>query len=231
MKKHITAGEISLNVKTGPVSVTLAPIETCPRDCPFIEKGCYAKYGNMAIHTKRLAPEKKMTKTALAIEEAEAIRGLSGRRELRLHVVGDCATKKAAEIVTEACEEYSDRYGQPVWTYTHAWKRVPREAWGSVSVIASCETMTEVLSAHKRGYACALVGDIAEPEKRLGFTLTPCSQQMDKNIDCLNCRICLDDKKMREQKRVVMFAPHGSCKNAVRNIVRNKVEAQDKALL
>jgi hypothetical protein len=40
----------------------------------------------------------------------------------------------------------------PVWSYTHAWRDIPREAWGEMSIIASCNTTREVVEAAERGY-------------------------------------------------------------------------------
>ena len=114
-----------------------------------------------------------------AQQEAELIRGLSGERTLRLHVVGDCKDRVAA-TVSKAAEEYRAKQGQLVWTYTRAWEQVPRASWGSVSVLASCETPAQVRRARRRGYATAIVvGEFAQPTayKKSGVKIVPCPQE------------------------------------------------------
>jgi hypothetical protein len=218
----IVATEISRNKKTGLAAVTYAPIQTCPKDCPFIDKGCYAKYGPLGMITKRI--ESKDAKKALAEEEAEKILAMSGRLPLRLHIVGDCATKEAARILSRAAEEYAKRFNKPVWTYTHAWKRVPREAWGNVSVLASCETMEEVEKAYLRGYAAAIVSDATKRTKQGAFYVVPCMNQADKKTKCVDCGLCFDDKRLRQSWTVISFKPHGTCKKDVSRIVAEKNE-------
>lgn len=217
----VVAMEISRNKKTGPCAATYAPLSSCPKDCPFLEKGCYAKYGPTGMITNRIS-KKQRSKKSVALEEAEKIRALPGVRPLRLHISGDCATKESAEIVAKAAEEYSSRYDQPVWTYTHAWKRVPRSAWGSVSVIASCETIEEARHARRRGYAAAMVSEITEDEKAEEFVLIPCFNQRNNAIKCDTCRFCFNDEHLRGCGFVVTFSAHGSCKKHVIEIVKNK---------
>jgi hypothetical protein len=66
----------------------------------------------------------------IAEAEAAAIRKLSGSHPLRLHTVGDCKTDQAAAIVADAAMAHTARYGQPSWTYTHAWRNVQRAIVG-----------------------------------------------------------------------------------------------------
>lgn len=49
---HFT--RISQNAKTGPIPVVTASKDTCPSDCPLMDKGCYANNGPLNIHWKRL---------------------------------------------------------------------------------------------------------------------------------------------------------------------------------
>jgi hypothetical protein len=127
------------NRKVGDVAVTMVSQKTCPKTCPFLDAGCYAASGPQGIHTARLN-KARASATELARAEAHGIAQLDGTKPMRLHVVGDCSTKTAARTVSKAADAYSAKRGQKVFTYTHAWRNVPREAWGQVSVLASCET-------------------------------------------------------------------------------------------
>lgn len=102
-----------------------------------------------------------MSGISTAHKEAQAIAGsfkgkpLDGR-SLRLHTVGDCATVKAAKVVSTAIEDHwYARGGGIAWTYTHAAKTVPRSAWGNVSVLGSIDSLTDLQTVLNKGYAPA----------------------------------------------------------------------------
>lgn len=197
------------NAKVGPVSVTMASQASCPSDCPWLHSGCYAESGPQGIHTSRLNKSTDTDAELIARTEARAILGLSGTRPLRLHVVGDCRTSNAARILGYAVTKYM----QPVWTYTHAWRTVARDAWGRISVLASCETAAQVREAHKRGYATALV--VAEHTSDSAYTVdgikvVPCPQQTGKSENCTTCRLCWDDGKLKAIGATIGFSAHGA---------------------
>jgi hypothetical protein len=117
----------------------------------------------------------------------------------------------AAEVVTAAAEEYKAKENQDVWTYTHAWRTVPRSKWGSVSVLASCETIEDAKLALRRGYGVSMVR--AKPFNKViktdGLKLVPCPN-ITHNTPCDKCKLCMNDKKLRDTNRVICFFPHGA---------------------
>jgi hypothetical protein len=132
---------------------------------------------------------------------------------LRLHTVGDCKTDRAAAIVADAAMAHTARYGQPSWTYTHAWRAVQRPSWGTVSVLASCETEDDVARATAEGWACAIVvnkGDVL-PDTIAGMKTIHCPQQTGGKPDCARCMICAKDTRIKG-KAVVVFEGHGATK-------------------
>lgn len=227
-EKVVLAVNKSTNSKTGKVSATYAPIQSCPKTCPFLDSGCYAQYSFCGIQLRRLnaaaKTQKKTRAVDIAREEAKAIRGLKGQHPLRLHVVGDCKTPKAAEIVADAAKDYTSREGQPVWTYTHAWKTIPREKWGDISVLASCETIEDAKLAMERGYAVSMVRikEFDRPFWLSDIRMTPCLE-MTKGIQCDKCKLCFNDKKLLEQKRVICFFPHGTGADQARRAITSTV--------
>lgn len=213
------ATEKSQNRKTGPVSATYASQATCPTTCPFRGSGCYAESGPTAIITRRLS-RSTAGQIEVARQEAAAIRGLSGTRPLRIHVVGDCATDEAAKIVAAAAADHA----APSWTYTHAWATVARASWGETSVVASCETTDEIRAAHARGYATCIVV-ARHPSRKVyeidGCKIVPCPAESVEGVTCATCGICTRDTKIREKGLTVGFAAHGSgTKKAVAAIER-----------
>jgi hypothetical protein len=152
-----------------------------------------------------------MTPARLARAEARAIDALTGDRPLRLHVVGDCRTRTAARIVAQAAERYRRRAGRPVWTYTHAWRAVPRADWGCVSVLASCETPAQAAEAMEAGYAVALlVADFPSEAAfaHAGLRVIPCPEQT-RGTTCRDCRLCWDDRRLHAAGLVIGFRAHG----------------------
>ena len=212
----ILAVESSANTKVGNVSATYAPQQTCPKSCPFMGSGCYAESGLVGMQTRkinRMAESEGLTKLALAKMESTAIRKLSGLRPLRLHVVGDATTNQAAKMLSTAAAGYTAKHGSKVWTYTHAWQNVKRTSWGSVSVLASCESIEAAGIAMLQGYAAAVVvsehasgtATIAED----GIRIIPCPQQTGRAANCLECGLCMRADWLHASRSVIQFAAHG----------------------
>jgi hypothetical protein len=228
MSKLIIAVEKSQNSKTGDnISATYAPIQSCPKTCVFLNKGCYAQYGHTGIHLSKLNKEctvsKKTRPIDIARSEAKEIRKLSGKNPLRLHIVGDCQTPKAAEIIAAACADYMNKHNQIVWGYTHAWKVIPREKWGKISILASCETLEEVKYAHSRGYAASIVR--AKPFENSfiyqDVKMIACKEQI-KGIKCSDCKLCMNDKQLLSSFKTpsaICFFAHGPGENLVKKII------------
>jgi len=209
--KAVCVVEKSGNSKVGRVSATYAPFQTCPESCP-IKEFCYAKYGPISICTKQITEQAEgKSVIELAHMEAEGIRGLKGRLPLRLHVSGDCPNAESAAIVGEACYAYRYKHNQPVWTYTHAWRDVPRDAWGTgIAVLASCVELEEVSQAQSLGYVTAMVvPKLPKKAFKIGSTsFVPCREQK-TGLQCVACKLCFKERL----NRVIVFEAHGARKN------------------
>lgn len=220
------SGDTKLS-KDGSISATWVSQGSCPKTCSFYKNGCYGEHGKANLTTIRLNSAQELGKynpEQLAKFEAQAISTLSGKRPLRLHILGDCRTQKSARIVSKAANQYIKTYNKPVWTYTHA-PNVPRSIWGAVSVLRSCENVAEIEHEHNRGYACVLV--VPEPHKTHraydlgnGFRGVPCPQQTGKQESCAKCKLCWNDKALRDNKLVILFAPDGSTSKRIKNALK-----------
>jgi hypothetical protein len=217
----VIAVEISDNSKVGKISITAASQSSCPPTCPLRGAGCYAEVGRANLVTSRLNSSDVTDPIQIAHLEADAIRKLSGRRMLRLHVVGDCYFDKGAEILAEAAAEHTAKKGMPVFTYTHG-HSTKRESWGSISVLRSCERMEQVQKAHKDGFAAAMVVERHESKhayQKDGFTIIPCPQQTGAVKDCASCKLCSQDKKLHSKRAVIAFAIHGARERKAREVL------------
>lgn len=196
-----------------PVAATHVTQRSCDTSCPFLKNGCYAGLGNegrIAWHLNDAADSQNADELTIALQEAAAIRALPGIGPLRLHIVGDCRTNEAARIVSEAADEYRDRSGRNVWTYTHAWRVVDRASWGRVSVLASCETEQDIADATARGYATELTRSHTDlPRTVAGLRTIACPQQTGMQRDCESCGLCAKDSKLNG-KAIIVLNPHGA---------------------
>jgi hypothetical protein len=221
------ATERSKNAKLGDCSCTNAAQASCDPGCAFYDGGgCYTESDRVGMHTARLnqaagGRRAKVDPRVIARQEAAAIDGLTGERNLRVHVVGDSRTNAAARLVSAAAERYMARGGKKAWSYTHSWRKVERASWGSVSVLASCEAGEHVVDAMARGYGAALVvaehpADGRTWQHQAGFAVVPCPNQTREDVQCVDCRLCWDDARLRERRQVIGFAAHGAGKAKVR---------------
>lgn len=216
--------------------------KTCPDSCGFKAEGCYVRTGFTAQLARELdtaaAPEPGgvIRAEAMLIDQAFPVSvgpawkrsgrrggpvpqdGARGGRDLRLHVGGDCPDTASARVLAEAAARWRARGGGDVWTYTHRWREIPREAWGSISVLASCETPADVMAARGRGYAPAIVVR-RFPDRRAFYVsgivgrVIPCPAETGKR-SCVECRLCFDDRALYERAATIAFEAHGGLDGA-----------------
>jgi hypothetical protein len=211
----VYAVEATANAKLGLVSATYVAQQSCPESCVFLRSGCYSENGftgGNIVKPLNRGVATTMSRAQIAAQEAELIDGLSGAKDLRLHVVGDSTTVAGTKKLAAAVARYMLRGGRRAWSYTHAWSTVPRRAWGPVSVLASCETAEQVGAAQMRGYATAIVVDQHRSIKlheRDGIRVLPCPEQT-RGVSCADCRLCLDAVRLHDAKITIAFSVHGS---------------------
>lgn len=213
------AVERSDNSKIGLVHATYASQQSCPTTCPLKNAGCYAENGPVGIWTRKVnRADPNATGLDVALAEAEAITNtLSGSLNLRLHVVGDCASTEAAATVAKAALSIMRR-GNKVWTYTHASKTVDRAAWHGVSVLASAETPEEVKEAQDAGWATAVVVPEFKDDKLYeedGLKILPCVNQT-HGVKCVDCRLCWNSERLAAKGITIGFKVHGARRNVVK---------------
>lgn len=212
------------NRKTGPVAITYAAQGSCPVTCPLKGAGCYAESGPCGIITKQLN-EAGTGLTPDEINEAEAagIDTLTTRGDIRLHGVGDCRTNHGAATVATAVGRYLDRahVDARAWTYTHAWWAVDKRSWGPISVLASCHSFDDAEIAMAKGYAASVIVErfltqswwtVDTPAGRIKVIACP---YQTKGVQCIKCRLCMDDEKLRKSRTVIAFEAHGSQRASV----------------
>ena len=221
---HAFYVENTKNVKLGSnVDATYASIKhSCPSSCKLKGQGCYAMVGNVGIHSKKLE-DGKATALQVAKEEAEAIKNSHKGKKifgnfLRLHVSGDARTTSAVSVLVQAVRAWQARGGALAWSYTHAWRSVKRETWQQISVLASIDSFSEAKEAKLQGYTPAIVVSHFENDKAFFKNDTkwiPCPAQTKDNVTCSSCKLCLNDKKLKQINAGIAFSAHGVLKNKI----------------
>jgi len=205
------------------VSATYAPRRTCPQACP-VRSVCYAQTGmnTRGVWDGVSRPAGHASRAEMARAEARAILANWPRdgRPLRLHVTGDASTPEAASILARAVARAQAEGAGPAWTYSHAWRDVPRNAWGPISVLASTERAAHLETARARGYASALIADPGAPMPE-GWRAIPCPAQQIDGVVCRDCMLCTRADRLRQSRRVITFAPHGSGARKLRAMLAN----------
>lgn len=150
----------STNGKIGAVDTTWVSIARTCVDCSFLEaKVCYALGGNAKYTVYDLDKASVgENATEVAQDEADCIdSSYSGSRipqgrVLRVHSSGDTSTPAGAKLMAGAIERWYARGGTIAYTYTHAWRRVPRSDFGRLSTLASLNPGDDARDAMAMGY-------------------------------------------------------------------------------
>jgi len=149
--------------------------------------------------------------------EAAGIDKIPARRNLRVHVSGDCRNKTAAGIVGAAMVRYEKRgkrRGVLAYTYTHAHKapyNVPASAWNGARVLASCDSDKAITRARSMGYkACATVTPEAIPTHNSNLGLRVLCPFESADRDCDDCMLCAQSEWLEQHNVIIMFPAHGS---------------------
>jgi hypothetical protein len=224
------AVEISQNAKVGLSSGTYASqVSTCPDSCPLKPtlddkgkvvktNGCYANGTMVAMQSAKLNQAPKQSAREAQKQEVKAIEGLSGSLDLRVHVVGDCVDDTHAKALSKAMSAHRKKKGKAAWTYTHNWRKIKSSSWQGESVLASCDSLSQVKEAKKLGYSSAVILDSFDSPKvyvKDGIKLLPCLYQT-KGIQCIDCRLCLDSNRLARLGLTIAFVPHGGGKAKAR---------------
>jgi len=200
---------------------------SCPNSCKLKDAGCYAQTSFVGMQVARLNKEAVgMSSLQLARAEAKVIdnayngKAIPANRDMRLHVAGESRTVTGSKIINKAIGRWKQRGGGDCWSYTHAWKNVPRSDWDNVSMLASVDTVNDVEAARNQGYAPAIVVDSFSSDKAFKIAgnstkFIPCPAQT-REVGCTDCRLCFDADRLFEGNFGIAFAAHGVKKEAIK---------------
>jgi len=178
---------------------------------------CYVVRSNVGFHNRRLeatAEASGATALGITLEEARLIKQFAEAQvrpiglDLRLGVSGEVSGPRGARELANSASLWVRQVGGRVWGYTHAWKRILRRSFGSASVLASVDDPADIARAKRRGYVPAVVLDRHEgtaPVTVNEHRFIRCPNET-MGMACVECRLCLDDTRLRERNLGIAFA-------------------------
>lgn len=224
MKFHLTL--ISSNRKVGPIPVSTSPQKTCPQNCKFKGKGCYAEGGPIKMHWDKVSSGERGEEYKTFLE---TIRNLPAKQIWRHNQAGDLCGSKNKINYKALADLIKANIGKQGFTYTHypviGQSKVAEHNRQCIS-IANAEGFTINLSADNLEqadlFANLNVGPITvtlpanTPLKSLktpeGRTVIICPAVINKSMTCSKCRIC----SKRDRKTIVSFPAHGFRKGMIK---------------
>lgn len=220
----------SSNRKTGSVlTAWVGPDRAAAREscagCPLLAGGCYAHAGTVGTGLSSLAraalarPERYTLGAALA-------RRVKTARMVRLTALGDigrCGVDVARGIVATVRAAGPDVVG-----YTHHWREPEVSAAWRGTLLASCESLSDVDAALDAGWRASVVVPQSVPRSFLtprGRRVVVCPATIDrgqsvnvKKVTCNDCRLCAGSKP----GPVIAFPIHGSQRRKAPRVIAGK---------
>ena len=212
---------VSGNRKTGPISVTNTDAQSCPPSCGLFSE-CYAKWGHVAIHWRKLVPG-----AGLSLDELCAyIRTIPGRALWRHNVAGDLPGNGDDIDAAALAKLARANKGRRGFTYTH---KPPTPANVAAISAAVGAGFTINLSADNAAAADDLVGlglpvVVVIPADAPKVTRTPrgrkvvhCPAENSDRVTCATCGLCA----LADRSYLIGFKPKGAKRRAVDLIARS----------
>lgn len=217
---------VSGNTKTGPMPVSTSNSNTCPDSCPIKVKGCYAKYGPVGMHWRKL--DKGESKNSATWSEfVKQIKAIPRGSLWRHNQAGDLNGSNDLIDSVALSQLVNANKGKRGFTYTHyPMSNVDNRI--AVS-LANINGFTVNLSANDvnhadelKSYSVAPVVVIM-PRDATKVSTTPagnkvviCPAENTDKVNCLKCGLCQDSKR----DYIIGFRAHGTAAKSVEVIAR-----------
>jgi len=210
------------NAKVGPMPVTMSSSSTCPDACPLKDKGCYAKYGPIAMHWRTTAAQGSDWSTFLG-----KVKALPEGTIWRHNQAGDLPgiNDKLDTVKLRALVKANK--GRRGFTYTHkpmdnasARNAIAHANANGFTVNLSADTLAEADTLADLNIApIVVVLDAAHGERHdmvtpAGRKVATCPATYRDDVTCATCQLC----QRRDRKVIVGFPAHGMGMKAARAI-------------
>lgn len=217
---------VSGNTKTGPMPVSTSNSTTCPDACPIKVKGCYAKYGPVGMHWRKL--DKGESKNAVEWDQfIKQVKALARGSLWRHNQAGDLNGANDVIDTVKLAQLVNANKGKRGFTYTHyPMSNVDNKI--AVS-LANINGFTVNLSGNDANHADELMAlnvapvVVIMPRDATKVSTTPagnkvviCPAENTDKVNCLKCGLCADSKR----DYIIGFRAHGTAAKTVEVIAR-----------
>ena len=181
-------------------------------DCKWLDNGCYAQSGNVALHQRGRSSTED---GAIFLRELERI---PHGAIMRLHVSGDFMYNGVLdrEYLAAVIQGARMRPDITFYGYTHVWRHINRSEWQfprNFTLNASCDDADAYREARAAGWDATTVVPDGTAWKRKGNVVV-CPAQT-SGMSCIECKLCMKS----ERKLTVAFIAHGTGKKKVSRLV------------
>ena len=218
---HIT--KKSNNRKVGPIPTTTTEAATCPPSCPFINSGCYAKSGPLALHWHKVS---NGTQSNLTDWDGlcSFIEQQPPGQLIRLQQAGDLPHQNGVIDTFLLRQLVKANKGRKSYSYTHH-KHTPHnikalqqanELGLTINVSTeSLEAADYVVDSYGLP-AVTVVNSKDKPPKTTpgGRRVVVCPAQVKDGVTCSTCKLC-----SKQRSFIVAFIAHGTQKNKVNEVL------------
>lgn len=212
---------VSNNAKTGPIPATRTERASCAPGCPFIDKGCYAKYGPEGMQWRKL--NGALDWVQLCSKIAKLPKGQLWRH----NTAGDLPHNDGLidyKMLRQLAKANSGKRG---FTYTHHdinqhHNLVAVETANLMGFTVNVSTESvEVADQVMTNHGIPAVSVVPSSETRRFFKtesgrrVVVCPATIHENVSCATCGLC----QQSERQFIIAFPAHGIAKKTVDGIV------------
>jgi hypothetical protein len=239
MDFRVAFTRISGNEKTGFIPVTTTEESTCPDNCSLKNNGCYAKFGRVSMHWRKIsAGERGGSWDALCAE----VEKLPRKQLWRHNVAGDLPGLNNLIDTNRLAQLVEANRGKRGFTFTH--KPVGLKGLELFNARA-------IRAANKNGFTINLSADsLAQADELVALDIAPvavvlplyASERVSKTpagntvvvcpatrfktkVTCETCQLCA----VVSRKCIVGFPAHGVRKKHVSQLVQLRKKAAQRA--
>lgn len=226
---------VSGNAKTGPMPVSTSNSNTCPDACPIKAKGCYAKYGPVGMHWRKL--DNGESKNAVEWPQfIRQVKALSNGALWRHNQAGDLIGSDNTIDPTALKQLVAANKGKRGFTYTHYpvsgvdgpknefmnWAALEYANENGFTINASANDVNHAdkLKAIEFSTIPVVVIMPRDAEKvsytPAGNKVVICPAENTDKVNCLKCGLCQDSKR----DYIIGFRAHGTAAKTVELIAR-----------
>ena len=221
---QVALTQASENSKTGAIPTSTSEQSSCAPSCPFINKGCYAKYGPQVIHWRKVSNAERGVDWS---EFVTLIRKLSKGQLWRHNVAGDLPHNDGNIDYLKLRQLIDANKGKKGYTYTHHTlndhNRVCLENANSMgfTVNVSTESVEEadrVMTEYNLPATAVVNSNKIDRfyKTESGRKVITCPAALfPGKVTCATCGLC----QIADRKFIVAFPAHGTARKTVNQIV------------